>query len=308
MAANLHKGPKLIYSIDEVPPPGQTVLLGLQHYLTMFGSTVAIPLILSEPLGITDKGDLSILIATMFFISGITTLLQTTWGNRLPIVQGGTFSFLAPTFAICGMAAFIPSRRDAEVNATALAKVREDKLREAGDGFDGTWVAHPDLVLVARAVFDDALGKRPNQLERRREDVDVSAADLLDFAIEGAAVTEAGLRSNVGVAIRYIAAWLVGRGAVAIHYLMEDAATAEIARSQVWQWVRQSTPLAGGERVSASLVRRIADDEMRAIREAVGDGDFAAGRYEQARELFEQVALSEQFVDFLTLPAYEHID
>ena len=210
--------------------------------------------------------------------------------------------------AIGGMAAFIPSRRDPAVNATALAKVREDKLREAGDGFDGTWVAHPDLVPVARAVFDEALGERPNQLERQRDDVDPSAADLLDFTIEGEAVTEAGLRGNVGVCVRYIAAWLGGVGAVAIRNLMEDAATAEIARSQVWQWVRQSTPLADGQHVTAALVRRIADEELTAIREAVDAGTLAAGRYEQARELFEQVALSDQFVDFLTLPAYKHID
>src|SRR6266700_4206171 len=152
--------------------------------------------------------------------------------------------------AIGGMAAFIPSRRDPQVNATALAKVREDKLREAGDGFDGSWVAHPDLVPVCREVFDGVLGDRPNQLDKLREDVSVTAADLLAIAKTPGEITEAGLRNNVSVGLQYLAAWLGGDGAVGIFNLMEDAATAEIARSQVWQWVRNDIELAEGARVT----------------------------------------------------------
>jgi malate synthase len=194
--------------------------------------------------------------------------------------------------AIGGMAAFIPSRRDPEVNEVALAKVREDKLRESGDGFDGTWVAHPDLVPVAKEVFDDALGERPNQRDRLREDVEVTAKELLDVRIPGAGVTEAGVRANVGVGIRYLESWLRGVGAAAIFNLMEDAATAEISRSQIWQWVRHG---AVGERA----VRDAVEKEM---------GDLEGGRFQEARALFEQVALSEDFTEFLTIPAYEHID
>ena len=210
--------------------------------------------------------------------------------------------------AIGGMAAFIPSRRDAEVNALALAKVREDKVREAGDGFDGTWVAHPDLVPVAREVFDDVLGARPNQLERLREDIEASASQLLSAEVPGGRVTEAGLRANVRVGIQYIASWLSGLGAVAIDNLMEDAATAEISRSQVWQWVHHGAHLDEGPEITAAVVRRIAGEELGTIRETVGADAYAGGRFEEAREIFEQVALGEDFVDFLTLPAYERLD
>jgi malate synthase len=194
--------------------------------------------------------------------------------------------------AIGGMAAFIPSRRDPEVNEVALQKVREDKLRESGDGFDGTWVAHPDLVPVAKEVFDDALGERPNQRERLRDDVEVTAEELLDVRIPEAGVTDAGVRANVGVGIRYLESWLRGVGAAAIFNLMEDAATAEISRSQIWQWVRHGA-------VDEQAVRGAVDEEMRGLQ---------GGRFQEARALFEQVALSEDFTEFLTIPAYEHID
>jgi malate synthase len=193
--------------------------------------------------------------------------------------------------AIGGMAAFIPSRRDPKVNAVALAKVREDKEREAGQGFDGTWVAHPDLVPVAMEIFDRVLGERPNQLERQRLEVSSTAADLLDVASTPGEVTPEGLRNNVSVGIQYLAAWLQGSGAVAIFNLMEDAATSEISRSQVWQWLHH------GRIERADVERAIAEETARL------DGD-----YQKARELFEQVALGDEFVEFLTLPAYEHID
>jgi malate synthase len=193
--------------------------------------------------------------------------------------------------AIGGMAAFIPSRRDPEINAVALEKVSEDKTREAGDGFDGTWVAHPDLVPTARAEFDRVLGDRPNQLERQRDDVSVSAAQLLDVAATPGDVTEDGVRLNVSVGIQYIGSWLAGIGAAAINNLMEDAATAEISRSQVWQWVRHG-------RVERAHVEEVVADELGRIGDA----------YRPAGELFQQVALDPDFVEFLTLPAYELLD
>ncbi|MFS8479909.1 MAG: malate synthase A [Micromonosporaceae bacterium] len=211
-------------------------------------------------------------------------------------------------FAMGGMAAFIPSRRDPEVNAVALAKVREDKEREARDGFDGSWVAHPDLVPVCQEVFDAVLGDRPNQVNRRRDDVTVTAEQLLDVAATPGEVTEAGLRNNVSVALQYLEAWLRGNGAVAINNLMEDAATAEISRSQVWQWLHNGVRLADGTPVSADLVRRIEDEELSAIRARIGGAAYAESRFADARALFEQVALAEEFVDFLTLPAYRMID
>ncbi len=199
--------------------------------------------------------------------------------------------------AIGGMAAAIPSRRDAEANERALSKVREDKTREAGDGFDGSWVAHPDLVPICREAFDAVLGDRPNQLDRQRPEVRPTPAQLLDVAGVPGNRTMAGLRSNVEVAIRYLAAWLGGNGAVGIHGLMEDAATAEISRSQVWQWVHNAVVLSSGETVTEELVRRVVAEEVAAIGELP--------HLDDARELFEQVALAEDFPDFLTLPAYE---
>jgi malate synthase len=192
--------------------------------------------------------------------------------------------------AMGGMAAFIPSRRDPEVNEVALAKVREDKEREAGQGFDGTWVAHPDLVPVAMEIFDRVLGDRPNQLERQRDDVSSTAADLLAVSATPGEITMAGLHNNVSVGIQYLAAWLQGSGAVAIFNLMEDAATSEISRSQVWQWLRHG-----------KIARTDVED---AIEEEIGK---LGNGYDEARELFEQVALGDEFVEFLTLPAYEHL-
>ena len=209
--------------------------------------------------------------------------------------------------AIGGMAAFIPNRRDPEVNDKALAAVRADKTREATDGFDGSWVAHPDLVPVAMEVFDAQLGDRPNQLDRRRDDVHVTAAQLLDAKATPGQVTDAGLRNNVSVAIQYLESWLRGSGAVAIFNLMEDAATAEISRSQIWQWVHNGVSTAEGEAITPELVRRVEDEELAKIAEVVGEERFAAGRYDEARELFEQVALADDFVEFLTQPAYERL-
>jgi malate synthase len=211
-------------------------------------------------------------------------------------------------FAIGGMAAFIPSRRDPEVNAAAMEKVRQDKEREAGDGFDGSWVAHPDLVPVAMEVFDRVLGDRPNQLDRQRHDVQVSAAELLDVRSTPGEITERGVRNNVDVGIRYIESWLRGVGAAGINNLMEDVATAEISRSQIWQWVHNSARVSSGEQVDAALVRRIVDDELAQLRRTMGERAFDAGRFKEAREVFEQVALADNFVDFLTLPAYELLD
>jgi malate synthase len=211
-------------------------------------------------------------------------------------------------FALGGMAAFIPNRRDPAVTETALAKVRDDKKREATDGFDGTWVAHPDLVETAMSEFDRALGTRPNQLERQRPEVAVSASQLLDIRVPDGTITNAGLRTNVSVGIQYIASWLRGTGAAAINNLMEDAATAEISRSQVWQWVHHGVSLKEGPRVTAELVRDVEREELAKIKKAVGDDFFAKGRYDEAREIFEVVALSEEFKEFLTIPAYEHID
>jgi malate synthase len=174
-------------------------------------------------------------------------------------------------FAIGGMSAFIPSRRDADVNAVAFGQVRADKKREAGDGFDGSWVAHPDLVPVCREVFDAVLGDRPNQLDRQRPDVDVTAADLLDIASTPGGITAAGLAGNVHVALLYLASWLRGGGAVAINNLMEDAATAEISRSQIWQWVHNGSQLDDGSTVTAELVRQVVADELAEIRHGIGD-------------------------------------
>jgi len=214
--------------------------------------------------------------------------------------------------AIGGMSALIPSRKDPEGNEKALDGVREDKRREARDGFDGTWIAHPDLVPVAMEELEEVLDGRPNQVDRQREDVSVTASDLLDAASAGgtAEISEEGLRSDVNVGIQYISSWLRGNGAAGIYGLMEDAATAEIARSQVWQWHRHEVLLAGGPRVTPELVGRIEDEELDRIRQEIGDDEWfhREGRPDVSRGLFERVALSEQFVDFLTLPAYEELE
>src|SRR5277367_1384248 len=206
--------------------------------------------------------------------------------------------------AMGGMAAFIPSRRDPEVNEKALAKVREDKTRESGDGFDGSWVAHPDLVPVCKEIFDGVLGAKPNQLSKTREDVHVTADDLLAVSKTPGVITEAGLRNDISVALQYLAAWLGGNGAVAIFNLMEDAATAEISRSQVWQWIHNDVALDDGPVVTRELVERLIDEELTKIRAAAGE-DFDADCYGQAVALFSEVALADTFADFLTIPAYE---
>jgi malate synthase len=206
--------------------------------------------------------------------------------------------------AIGGMAAFIPNRRDPEVTERAMAKVTADKKREAEAGCDGTWVAHPDLVAVARDQFDLVLGDRPNQIERRRDDVQVTASDLMDVDFPGT-VTLDGVRANVSVGIRYLAAWLTGTGAVAIDDLMEDVATAEISRSQIWQWVHHGMSTDGGTLVTESLVRSLANDIVSELEES-GYPDIE--HLHTARKVFEEVALSDDFVEFLTLPAYELID
>jgi malate synthase len=198
--------------------------------------------------------------------------------------------------AMGGMAAFIPSRRDAELNEHALAKVREDKQREARDGFDGTWVAHPDLVPIALAEFEHA-----NQLDRLREDVDVSAAELLDVPATTGEATDEGLHNDVGVALRYLTAWLAGTGAVAIFNLMEDAATAEIARSQVWQWIRHG-------RTERAQVEQTIEEELARLRDEVGAEAFEQSRVLDAREIFEEMALGEELAEFLTLPAYDYLE
>jgi malate synthase len=203
--------------------------------------------------------------------------------------------------AIGGMAAFIPSRRDPQVNETAMAKVRADKTREANDGFDGSWVAHPDLVPICREVFDGVLGDRPNQREKTRDEVSVTAAQLLDVKDTPGEMTEAGLRNGVSVGIQYLAAWLRGSGAVGIFNMMEDAATAEISRSQVWQWLHNDVTLAdSGEKVTRELIDRVADSEIAKL-----GGE--PGAYDEARALFMEVAVADDFQDFLTLPAYERM-
>src|SRR5579864_8661473 len=210
--------------------------------------------------------------------------------------------------AMGGMAAFIPSRKDAEVNRVALARVKEDKDREAGDGFDGTWVAHPDLVPTATEAFDRVLGERPNQLERQRPDVIADAASLIDVRVPDGSITENGLRMNVSVGIQYIESWMRGVGAAAINNLMEDVATAEISRSQVWQWVRHNSRMIDGQTISADLVRELADDELAKLRKRLGDQAWSKSRFDEARAVFEEVALAKSFPSFLTLAAQKHID
>jgi malate synthase len=213
--------------------------------------------------------------------------------------------------AMGGMAALIPSRKDPEANERAIAAVAGDKEREAGDGFDGTWVAHPDVVETAMAEFDKVLGDRPNQVDRRRPDVDVGPAELLDIAATPGSITEEGLRSNVNVGIQYISSWLRGNGAAGIYGLMEDAATAEISRSQVWQWIHHGRSLDDdGRAITADLVRELATEELERIREEIGDDDWfeTEGRPKESRALFEQVALSDELAEFLTIPAYKQLD
>jgi malate synthase len=210
--------------------------------------------------------------------------------------------------AMGGMAAFIPSRRDAEANERAFNKVRADKTVEVAKGHDGTWVAHPDLIAVARQAFNAKLGEEPNQLSAPGPTGVVTQEALLDFTIPNASVTMAGVRTNVDVAIQYLASWLTGNGAVAIYNLMEDAATAEISRSQLWQWLHNDIVTAEGVAIDAPLIRSIADQELQRIAEAIGHGAFQYGRFDEARRLLESLVISDVFTEFLTLPAYQLID
>lgn len=205
--------------------------------------------------------------------------------------------------AIGGMAAFIPNRRDPEVTERAVAAVKADKAREAGAGCDGSWVAHPDLVPIAMEQFDAILGTDPNQLSRQRDDVGVDAGDLLDLDFPGT-VTRGGVETNVSVGIRYLASWLSGNGAAAIDNLMEDVATAEISRSQLWQWVRHEAHTDDGDSVTPSLVRSLSEEIVGTLE---GEEHPNLDNVPTARKLFEEVALGEPFVEFLTLPAYEKI-
>jgi malate synthase len=210
--------------------------------------------------------------------------------------------------AMGGMAAFIPSRRDEEINRKAFTKVREDKELESRNGHDGTWVAHPDLVPLATEVFDAVLGSEPNQIRRHRDDVVPSATALLDVSVPGGTITDAGVRMNVDVAIQYLASWLRGNGAAAIYNLMEDAATAEISRSQLWQWLHNDVTTAEGTPITADTIHRIADEELARLRAEFGEENYGIGRFEEARRLLEEVAINPEFPEFLTLPAYELID
>jgi malate synthase len=210
--------------------------------------------------------------------------------------------------AMGGMAAFIPSRRDPQVNEVALARVKEDKLRESRDGFDGTWVAHPDLVPTAYKVFADALNEQPHQKARLRDEVNTTAEQLINFAVPNGQVTEAGLRLNINVGILYIESWLRGNGAAAIYNLMEDAATAEISRAQVWQWLHHGVTLADGRKITAELYSSLLAEEVEKIKTMVGAETFAAGQYQRAIELFNQLATAPTFEEFLTLGAYQYLE
>jgi malate synthase len=239
-----------------------------------------------------DRADVTM---TVPFMRAYTELLAATCHRRGAHAMGG-------------MAALIPSRKgDEEANEKALEGVRKDKQREVSQGYDGTWVAHPDLVPVAREVFEQGLDGRPNQLDRRRDDVRVSASDLLNLSATPGAITEKGLRTDVNVGFQYISFWLAGRGAAAINSMMEDAATAEISRTQIWQWIHHGVQLQAGPTVTRELVRQILDEETAKIREAVGEQVWRAGRPDETREIFELVALSEELIEFLTLVAYEYL-
>ncbi len=204
--------------------------------------------------------------------------------------------------AIGGMAAFIPSRRDEDVNRRVLEKVREDKEREARQGFDGTWAAHPDLVPVAREIFDRFLGNRPHQKDVLRDDVAGNAGPLLGFQVEDGRITEEGVCSNISIALQCLDFWLQGQGAVGIHNLMEDAATAEISRSQLWQWIRHGARMDDGRPVTPELYRELQDQELQAL------GGSGQGRLGDAARILDELVLSRDFVPFLTVKAYELLD
>ena len=212
------------------------------------------------------------------------------------------------TFAMGGMAALIPSRQEPRATERAIAAVGADKEREARMGFDGTWIAHPDVLKAAQAPFDAVLGRAPNQIGTEPRERRIDAPALLDVPATPGTRTEAGLRANVSVAFRYISFWLAGRGAAAIDNLMEDAATAEICRSQIWQWIHHQATLDDGRTVTVELVRQILDQETGRIRADVGEEVWAAGRPEETRRVFERVALREDLPEFMTVVAYELLD
>ncbi len=210
------------------------------------------------------------------------------------------------TFAMGGMAAQIPIKNDAKANEGAIAKVRADKEREANDGHDGTWVAHPGLVPVAREAFDKVM-KGENQINRQRSDVKVKAADLLDFQPQKP-ITENGLRININIGIQYLGSWLAGTGCVPIFNLMEDAATAEISRAQIWHWIRSPLgSLDDGRKVTRELFQALLPEELAKVRQLLGEQQYSAGQYEEAARMFAQLTLDDKFVDFLTLPAYDYL-
>lgn len=209
--------------------------------------------------------------------------------------------------AIGGMSAFIPDRQDPHATEIALQKVREDKLREVGDGFDGTWVAHPGLVPIAREIFEKQLGEKPHQKNRHTEDLEIEETQLLNFHIEKGAITEKGLRHNINVALQYLASWLNGVGAAAIYQLMEDTATAEISRAQIWQWIHHKQLLEDGRTIDEQLVKSWIPEELSKIRKLLGES-YSEPSFQTARELFEELIFSEHFIDFLTLQAYAKLN
>ncbi len=233
-----------------------------------------------------DRGQITM---TVPFMRAYTELLVRTCHKR-------------GAHAIGGMAAFIPSRKDQQINEVALTKVRADKDRESGDGFDGTWVAHPDLVPTAMEVFDQVLGDKPHQKERMREDVHVTAAQLAAIEVPNGKITEEGVRSNINIAIQYLDSWLQGNGAAAIYNLMEDTATAEISRAQLWQWVNREAQMEDGRRITRAVY-----ENMR-LRELAKLGDPTHGRLSDAAKILDQLVLADKFVEFLTFPAYNYLD
>jgi malate synthase len=240
---------------------------------------------LRPALMLPDRGQVTM---TVPFMRAYTELLVKTCHRRRAHAMGG-------------MAAFVPSRRDAKVNEIALAKVREDKLRESADGFDGTWVAHPDLVPVAKGVFDGVLGSKPNQKDRQRPEVTVSAEQILDVRVPGGTVSASGVKSNVSVALQYLEAWMRGSGAVAIYNLMEDTATAEISRAQLWQWLRHGADV-DGQPFTTTMYERVRDTEIAALSAAGGHT-----RLRDAAELLDELVLGDDFAEFLTLPGARYL-
>jgi malate synthase len=239
-----------------------------------------------------DRGDVTM---TVPFMRTYTDLLAATCHRRGAHAMGG-------------MAALIPSRKNPEANEKALEGVRADKDREVSQGYDGTWVAHPDLVPVAREVFARGLNGAPNQLSHQRDDVHVAAAELQDLGATPGKITDQGLRTNVNVGFQYLSFWLTGRGAAAINSLMEDAATAEISRAQIWQWVHHRVELEDGRTVTPQLVRAVLDEETARIRDEVGEETWQRGRPAETREIFDRVALAPELIEFLTIPAYAYLD